>query len=129
MVIIADYFFFQIATKLMGKYKAKVAFYIYFFNREITMHLVHCLSNTFELILIQFIFYYSLENDYKEKNFGKIIFYSVVLFMTRSSSIIILLPLIMYQLLNNFKCYIRAGIETGIPTIIFVVLLDSVNYG
>ena len=51
LVILGDYYFYQVACKVIGKPAARVSMYLYVTNKFYNMHIIKCFGNSVEAIL------------------------------------------------------------------------------
>jgi ABC-type siderophore export system fused ATPase/permease subunit len=98
-VVTADYYYFKIGCKLIGKKATRVSMYLYLSNKFYNVFIIRCFGNSSETILTIVIlnFYLKLSKEF-DRNMVVMTLLLVVSFMARCTSIIGFLPLVLYKI-------------------------------
>lgn len=132
LVIISDYYFWEVGKKTVSTRATRIAFIFYLTNRIYNEMIIRTFTNSLECIFQIIAFYYFL--DVKDK-FDKATAIMTGLlslsFMIRSTSPIGWIPLLVMKIVydKSLFAFLQAGVVVAIPILSFCVAMDSIYYG
>jgi hypothetical protein len=130
-VVIGDYYYFKVGSKVIGKEATRVSMYLYVANKFYNTTVIRCFANSLESIMYLIAFNYFLEIKKRFNNDIAIFtFLITTAFMIRCTSPIGFLALIIHKMYYHKATYafIVSGFLIAIPTIVLYVSLDTYYY-
>lgn len=131
LVIIGDYFYYQIGCTMIGENATRLSMYLYISNKFYNIHLIRCFGNSVEAIIYLVAFHFYNKITYKfDKNI--IIFSSLITvsFMMRPTSPIGFIFLVIYKIFkeNSILSFILTGLTFVIPILFCIISLETYYY-
>lgn len=100
LVILSDYFFYQIGKKMVGQQATRMALYLYMTNNFYNTHLIRCFTNSVETIIHIIVFNYYLDTSSKfDKKLAIIACLLSISMGIRNTSIVAWVPLLIIKLI------------------------------
>jgi hypothetical protein len=131
LVIIGDKYFYKSSKKLIGEKATRIAVYVYLTNKFYNTYITKCFGNSVESILNLVIlnYYIDIKNKF-DKNVVILTFLLVLSFMIRCTAPLGWIPLVIYKLINenSFKPFLISGFVVAIPSLLILILIDSIYY-
>lgn len=130
-VILCDYFFWRTLQKTVNRDCARLTFFLYFFNRHMTMYMIRTCTNAIETTGNVVAYYFFLEQKNKF-TLSTVIMTAVIslTFMIRTTAPVGWIPLLAYKILfeGSLLPFLISGVTVALPACFLCVAIDTFYY-